>query len=787
MSLRPYTPAFVPLSCLAIVLTAAPALAARKAPGCAEGRFAVTRGSEALGGPTLLVLHAGGLGVEGACPTSGKMTTGGRKGTRLTAKWERCGAHARVRLRAKAKDCGGLQGSVRGRGLRPTKVEAIASTCGDGVVDQGAGEDCDGAQGCADGDACAADCRCQRAEEPLDCETEHYPCAWSEVAADVAARSAAIAQAANDLLAAGGTLAGAEQAIRAESPAAIDVDDDAIRFRLPGGRPIWVLASETPVGAPIANAEAMRRAATASAAPLVVASGRFPKAAITLAPVAWLPNLATGPAEVAAVLSGVEDYAGNVVSLANISEDQREVDVSTFAQLAGFNVVYVKTSLRDVCPVPGPTGLRCHATMAVVGLPKNGPASRFDDNTPGVDYLAKNGAWFLGVSADFFRHAYPHGLDDVLVVLDASKSAGSDIARAMTGKRANVVGWDDPNEGKATYAVIVPFLAGLAAGRSTSDVYVSMGAGIRDVETAADLIIGTQDVRIRDLVRVYDRETLQPLTSGSLTTIRGYTDDDEPDRIVLPMDFWGVGAENAGAYVVHVSVDGTSYLADPLDQIATQTGDYRWHAEVEVDLGFDVHEKQPLEIVVTLDLPEGGTSVYAATPLATSPGFKPGKTWAGHFTRTFSDGYIRIDIVVDATFERDPSQDPKSLHPKFVLTGGTMLWTLHDEEGDGCVHTAPDTVTPLVADDGSYLKFDLEAEPPEYMGFARQEGELVELVRTCPGTGQDPVVSHTAAGGVWFQASGDRHLVVSGTSITGMSENAGPLLNVHTWSIDRVE
>src|SRR5262249_1248855 len=151
---------------------------------------------------------------------------------------------------------------------------------------------------------------------------------------------------------------------------------------------------------------------------------------------------------------------------------------------------------------------------------------------------------------------------------------------------------------------------------------------------------------------------------------------------------------------------------------------------------------------------EGGSSVYAATPLATSPAFRPGKTWAGHFTRTFSDGYFRIDIVVDATFERDPSQNPLSLHPKFLLPTGTMHWWLQDEEGS-CVHLAPDTITTPPPDDHSYLKFDLEAEPPEYTGLARTEGPLVDLVRMCDGA--EPVTSQTKAGGGWFTALGDEH------------------------------
>jgi hypothetical protein len=591
----------------------------------------------------------------------------------------------------------------------------------------------------------------------------------------------------------GGTVAEAEQVLQAGNAAVVEVDGRTIRFRLPGGRPVWV-EGDGIGNAPAAPAQAMRTTPSGAGGfatrdtrvthRAVVSPGRFPKAALTLAPVAWLPGAGDDAPLVAGLISGIEDYAGNVISLANATEASTVVDVPTFASLDGYNVVYVRTHGARLCRVPGPTGQRCFVTIKAAGLPRNAPWQRFDETRPGVDLVTSDGNWYVAVSADFFRHYYPHGLNDVLVVLDAGKTAESDLARSMTGRRSSVVGWSDAISGEGTDAVVMPFLTGLAAGRSTGDVYLSMGQDVGDPGSAAYLVIGPQDIRIRDLVRVYDPDSLQALVTNGLLGIDGYTDDDVPDHLLLPMDFWGASEEDAAGYTVRVWVDGVALAAEPLDMFATPAGDRQWHAEADLDLGYDVHEKQPLEITVSLELPEGGASVYKATPLATGEGFSPGKKWTGHFTKTSSNGLFQVDIAVDATFVRDPDQDPTSKYPKFLLTSGTMTWMITDLGGDNCVHTAPMTVTNLAPDDGAYLKFDLTDQPPEYMGFARTEGPQVELVRSCPGS--DPVTSHTQAGGVRFQALGEEHYVASGSSLVGYNDNGAPLATIHERSIQKV-
>jgi cysteine-rich repeat protein len=68
----------------------------------------------------------------------------------------------RLRLRATTSDdCSLIRGVVRARGERPSRFLAVASICGDGIVDPGRGEQCDDGN-FLDDDACDATCgRCR--------------------------------------------------------------------------------------------------------------------------------------------------------------------------------------------------------------------------------------------------------------------------------------------------------------------------------------------------------------------------------------------------------------------------------------------------------------------------------------------------------------------------------------------------------------------------------------------------------------------------------------------------
>ncbi len=105
------------------VLLAASAIAG--AAPCPPGRFVPT---EPLldGTITAVVTSADGVGLEG-CDAAAERLRVRRRGTRMRARWDGCGATDRVRvaIRLSPRDCSVLVGRLRQRGQRPVRFTAL--------------------------------------------------------------------------------------------------------------------------------------------------------------------------------------------------------------------------------------------------------------------------------------------------------------------------------------------------------------------------------------------------------------------------------------------------------------------------------------------------------------------------------------------------------------------------------------------------------------------------------------------------------------------------------------
>jgi hypothetical protein len=139
---------------------------ARQAPEpCPARRYLVTAGASRIAdgtdAPVIMALAENSVAVAGGCsPTRQRLRTK-RNGTRIKLRWTGCGDRSDVRLKATLDEsCATMTGKVRARRLGSTLFAAVPSTCGDGVIDAGAGEQCEGDDtACTGGRPCAA-CRC---------------------------------------------------------------------------------------------------------------------------------------------------------------------------------------------------------------------------------------------------------------------------------------------------------------------------------------------------------------------------------------------------------------------------------------------------------------------------------------------------------------------------------------------------------------------------------------------------------------------------------------------------
>ena len=155
------------VSIAALALAVATPVMAKKPSPCPGGRFLVAGGALVAGDSAAphepIVVGTTTVSVGEVCPpVTGKLTAT-RRGTTVKAAWRGCvGLAGPVHLKATFDaTCTVLTGTVVARRGSPKRrpFTARRSVCGDGVVDPGAGEQCDGA-GCGATSQCDARCQC---------------------------------------------------------------------------------------------------------------------------------------------------------------------------------------------------------------------------------------------------------------------------------------------------------------------------------------------------------------------------------------------------------------------------------------------------------------------------------------------------------------------------------------------------------------------------------------------------------------------------------------------------
>ena len=163
---------------LALLVTAVGAALAAPGDGCV-GRYVLLRASGALvdRAHDTIVLDRSSAVIDPACGAAVVDAHRTRRGSRIAARWPSCRGARSLRLRVRATaDCSLLRGVLVGQRHR-SRIVAVTSTCGDGIVDPGRGERCDDGN-VLDGDGCDATCgRCD--------EGTTFATTWDAIQANV--------------------------------------------------------------------------------------------------------------------------------------------------------------------------------------------------------------------------------------------------------------------------------------------------------------------------------------------------------------------------------------------------------------------------------------------------------------------------------------------------------------------------------------------------------------------------------------------------------------------------
>lgn len=520
----------------------------------------------------------------------------------------------------------------------------------------------------------------RRDDDSLRCTEAGFPCAWGDAAPEVLEASLELGDEAWDRYESGTPLVEIaltlveDAAERGVGLADLLVDEDALMFRLDGGRPIWLLGetSVPPPGtiqglraAPISRAAAAPVVAPAAAPPPaapagVVGDDPTSKSALVLSPFAWDFGDFDEGAQVAALYESARGYEGNVTFLANTGDRRDLVGTSAWRNWDQYDVVHVATHGTQLCDAD-----RCTTVLSTgrTGI----TATILAEGEAGTSIVYSYAGRSRGVNDDFFELQYPNGIGETVVVMSACLTGAGDLLTGVFGDGV-MFGWDEivPSDVASRSSIALHSLLidwgtttalahGLLGSLATTELQmpgrrpltqyvldesgqlvrmpmgdvVDLGGGepppdvelpeiLRPPRAEPETVVsnfvrrqaGQMDLRVREVAWLEDPDTAGPLAPGTQVQLRN--GEDGPELPVrLRVD--GIEPGTEADTSVRLRIDGVLVGEWPLlDGIPTD----RWSEWVITDqVPVPFPDNDEIELHMLVDLPEGGVSEHRVGPL----------------------------------------------------------------------------------------------------------------------------------------------------------------------------
>ena len=571
--------------------------------------------------------------------------------------------------------------------------------------------------------------------------------------------------------------------------AEVVADDDALRFRVTGGPPIWVLGERA---LPDQAAAAPVRVASAAAAPgwlrpqqpvlaTVTGGAAAQRSALVLSPMLWDFGDSDDGAPVSEILGATRGYEASVTYQSNATAGSTEVSIDDFGRWGDYDVVHVSSHGTRICDA-GVCRAVIIATLftgALADLPERGQ--------PGVEIIksVKKHRTFLGLSAAFFREEYPGGLQDTLVFFNACETYGAgspadratDLGDAIRGTTSVFLGWSEVVDSESATLAAVALFQGLSQrGLTVGDAYEGIGElkvdqhpeGKHGLLSVSERQAGG-DLRIRDVVSLRSGSSGAMLQAGESVAIEGEVGDGQPDAVPYRLQVEGVDAADAAAGIVHVSAAGGEA---PPAQVGSGTvvGPGIWSFEGSITLDHDVVAPEAVDLRAWLELPEGGSSEHDVGALLVGP--PPfASAWKGtatYVSKLTFDGRVTVRATAELTFTLSPGQDAGAAFIAYQLTSGTMTWQITGTDSEGCTSVSPVVTVAFAPEPASgEISLDMSGSPLEYRASANvTAGPEVEVTQTCP---TKTNTYTTRANATFILASSDEDRTVVGDRISGQA------------------
>jgi hypothetical protein len=587
----------------------------------------------------------------------------------------------------------------------------------------------------------------------LDCGADGFPCSLSEVSLDVLQRGETLADAVIAMLEGGSSIEQALSYLRAQTDVADAASNEvALRFRLNGGRDVFILQPEAlasvpqdaAVGIAAPTPMAVTRASKATVQKVVVGNSIEQKRALVLSPFKYFFKEFDDGAPVAQLLENTRGYGGNVTYRENATKTAATVGIEQFAGWENYDVIHVTGHGAQVCDVN-----RCVATILTGDIYSNADdLLRLTELGLNTAHVRGTEGKFLALSPDYFKKQYPAGLDSKLIVFNACQTysaSDSALSDALLGPNSVFLGWSDAVESSAGKAAALALFQNLSANGVTAQLaFDSLGElainrhTFEGRQVEAQLLLDSNvssELRIREVVKLERITGGGELLANATVNVVGKAEDGIVDLVPYQILVEGIPESQQSAAVIQFTVDGHSSTPQTV-AAGERVGDTGWRLTGQIPY-IDVAPEQRVEMLATVQLPEGGTSEHRVSVNLTAAGEQQAETWVGqgimHLDIDTSFNQVHETVVANVTFKQDPSTIG-ARYKYLDSVGGTMTWSRSGAVPtafDGLCSYSAGPVEIAIPDGDGGIIIDTAASPQTYSMSGLTRGPTVRVAENC--------------------------------------------------------
>lgn len=467
-----------------------------------------------------------------------------------------------------------------------------------------------------------------REAAPLDCTTLGYPCTLAEVSVAVRERSFDLGQEVAQRIAEGeAPQAVADWLNGLDEMEEVFGPEQSIGFRLAGGRTVWVLFAPGRLlptdEEAVLELRDVAQPLNASPQDVVKRDRDDPdsKYARVLAPFydEFYPH--EDAHWVRDHLNEVRGYKENPVHY----RANGDATLDEFRGWENYDVIHISTHGDNSCSF-----FRC-VTYMMTGqrlTREQWSESKLDifeqTGWDPVFYVAAGpGSWarppYLAVTADFFRDAYPNGLDRAIVTASACLSLkDSDLAEALIGASTEFYGWDDAvlaDDAAATTRAFYEIMSkrGITGSSALAQLRAQgYGRSVYEDDEGTDqqrsvdarfLRMGSAHMRLREVVTLVDDRGAELRPDQAI-------DSETPPAFELVAHIEGIEEQDV---TVNFFVDGQQLGSDrvlnPSEARVRKLDETTYEFRLELEMPFGIPSQGlVVDLEARVDLPGGGDS-----------------------------------------------------------------------------------------------------------------------------------------------------------------------------------